>query len=207
MFAVIKTGGKQYRVAENDVITIEKLAGEAGDQVVFDNVLLLGNGEDTTVGAPMIDGASVAGEIVDQTRGEKIIIFKKKRRKNYRRTQGHRQYLSTVRITEILTEGAKPSKAKATKQAPKKGGSAADGTTKKAAPKKKAATSKAKADEAAKTSANEPADQANADDKSAKQTKPASASAKKNADTKDTSAEAAGTDTAAESAKNEAKEN
>lgn len=203
MFAVIKTGGKQYRVVENDVITVEKLAGEAGDQVVFDNVLLVGNGEDTTVGAPIIDGASVAGEIVDQTRGKKLIIFKKKRRKNYRRTQGHRQYLSTVRITEILTEGAKPSKAKATKQAPKKGGSEAAEDTEKAAPRKRAATSKSKAEGAAKKAAKDPA---KAESTPAKETTSGKTAAKKTAESTDTSAEAAGTDTAGDAARNEAKE-
>jgi len=118
MFAVIKTGGKQYKVAKDDVITIERLPGEAGGSVSFEEVLMLG-GDDTKVGAPLVDGASVSGEIVEQTRGEKIIVFKKQRRQNYRRKKGHRQELTVVKITDILAAGKKPakSKAKATKPA------------------------------------------------------------------------------------------
>lgn len=112
MFAVIKTGGKQYRVAANDVITVEKLAGEPGEVVAFEDVLMLGEGADATVGTPLVDGATVAGEVVEQTRGPKLIAFKKRRRKNSRRKKGHRQYLTTVKITEILTGGAKPKAAK-----------------------------------------------------------------------------------------------
>lgn len=110
MFAIIKTGGKQYRVAANDVISVEKLGGEAGEQIVFADVLAVG----AEIGVPMVAGASVAGEIVEQTRGDKVIAFKKRRRQNSRRKRGHRQHLTMVRITEILTDGAKPSaKAKA----------------------------------------------------------------------------------------------
>ena len=107
MFAVIKTGGKQYKVAKDDVITIERLPGEAGGSVSFEEVLMLG-GDDTKVGAPLVDGASVSGEIVEQTRGEKIIVFKKQRRQNYRRKKGHRQELTVVKITDILAAGKKP---------------------------------------------------------------------------------------------------
>lgn len=127
MYAVIRTGGKQYKVAPDDVLVIEKIPGEAGDVVEFGEVLMLAGDGEPQVGAPLIAGATVAGELVDQHRGEKIIIFKKKRRQNYRRRNGHRQYLSTVRITEILTGGAKPkagaAKAKpaAAEAAPKKG--------------------------------------------------------------------------------------
>ena len=117
MFAVIKTGGKQYRVKADDVITIEKLAGEAGDAISFDDVLMVGGDGDTTIGTPTVDGASVAGEVVEQTRGAKIIVFKKKRRKDYRRKKGHRQDLTKVRITEILTGGKKAAKKKAEKPA------------------------------------------------------------------------------------------
>jgi large subunit ribosomal protein L21 len=108
MFAVIKTGGKQYRVAEKDVITIDKVKGAPGDLVEFAEVLLLG-GDNVLVGAPTVAGASVAGEVVEQTRGDKVIAFKKRRRKNSRRKRGHRQELSVIRITEILTDGRKPS--------------------------------------------------------------------------------------------------
>ncbi|MBI1391920.1 MAG: 50S ribosomal protein L21 [Alphaproteobacteria bacterium] len=113
MYAVVKTGGKQYRVAKDDVITIEKLESEAGSIVTLDNVLMLADGDDVTIGAPFVDGAAIAGEIVEHKRAKKIIIFKKRRRQNYRRTKGHRQHQTVLRITEILTGGAKPS-AKAT---------------------------------------------------------------------------------------------
>ena len=111
MFAVIKTGGKQYKVAANDVLKIEKLDGVSGDTVTFDQVLMVGEGDAVTVGAPLVDGALVAAELVDQTRTKKIIIFKKRRRQNSRRRNGHRQDQTVVRITEILTGGAKPAKA------------------------------------------------------------------------------------------------
>lgn len=117
MFAVIKTGGKQYRVAAEDQLTIEKIAGEAGETVSFDDVLLVGNEGEATVGTPTVEGASVAAEIVEQTRAKKIKVFKKKRRQNYRRTKGHRQEQTIVRITDILTGGAKPKAA--AKAAPK----------------------------------------------------------------------------------------
>jgi large subunit ribosomal protein L21 len=118
MYAVIKTGGKQYRVAANDKILIEKLEGAAGDQIHFDQVLMVGNGADVAVGAPLVAGATVVGEIEKQARGPHLIIFKKRRRKHYRRRNGHRQDLTSVTITEILTGGAKPSaKAKAAKPA------------------------------------------------------------------------------------------
>ena len=109
MFAVIKTGGKQYRVAASDLIEVEKLAGAAGDGIAFGEVLMVG-GDDATlaIGSPMIDGATVAGEIVEQKRGPKVIAFKKRRRQNSKRKRGHRQELTLVRITEILTGGAQP---------------------------------------------------------------------------------------------------
>jgi len=111
MFAVIKTVGKQYRVAANDVIKIEKLAGEVGDAVAFDSVLMLG-GDTPKLGNPTVGGASVAGEIVEHTRGPKTISFKKRRRQNSKRKKGHRQHVTVVRITEILA-GGKARKAKA----------------------------------------------------------------------------------------------
>lgn len=116
MFAVIKTGGKQYKVAEGDTITVEKLDTEAGKDVTFETVLMLGNGDDVTVGAPLVDGASVFGEVEEQTRGDKVIIRKKRQRQTYRRTQGHRQHLTVVKITGISADGKKPAK----KAAPKK---------------------------------------------------------------------------------------
>lgn len=108
MFAVIKTGGKQYRVALEDVLQIEKIAGNPGDVVEFGEVLVVG-GDTPLLGTPTVAGAIVAGEVLDQTRGPKVIAFKKRRRKNSRRKRGHRQELTVVRITEILTEGKKPS--------------------------------------------------------------------------------------------------
>lgn len=101
MYAVIKTGGKQYRVATNDVIEVERLAVEPGAGVTFDQVLMVGGEEGVRVGAPVLDGASVSAEVVEQTRGPKIIVFKKRRRKNSRRKNGHRQDLTVLRITAI----------------------------------------------------------------------------------------------------------
>jgi large subunit ribosomal protein L21 len=109
MFAVIKTGGKQYRVAEDQMLEIEKIQGEPGQIIQLGDVLMLG-GDQPQVGTPTISGASVAAEVVSQGRGPKIIAFKKRRRKNSRRKRGHRQEFTLIRITEILTEGAKPTK-------------------------------------------------------------------------------------------------
>lgn len=108
MFAVIKTGGKQYRVAPEDVLHVEKLAGNPGDVIEFAEVLVVG-GDTPLLGTPTVAGATVAGEVLDQTRGPKVISFKKRRRKNSRRRRGHRQEYTVVRITEILTEGKKAS--------------------------------------------------------------------------------------------------
>ena len=109
MFAVLKTGGKQYKVAKDDIIHVERLPGEAGAQVLFDQILLVGEGANATAGAPLVAGATVAGTLLEQVLADKVIIFKKRRRHNYRRKRGHRQPLSLVRIDEILTDGAKPS--------------------------------------------------------------------------------------------------
>jgi len=119
MFAVIRTGGKQYRVAPNDVIEVEKIAGKPGEIVELAEVILLGGDGSPKTGSPTIAGALVAAEVIEQKRGDKVIVFKKKRRSNYRRTRGHRQALTALRITEILTDGKKPSKA-APKPEPKK---------------------------------------------------------------------------------------
>ena len=136
MFAVIKTGGKQYRVAAEDVLKIEKVAGDAGDMVEFSEVLAVG-GE---IGAPLVAGALVTAEILEQGRARKVISFKKRRRQNSQRTKGHRQHLTTVKIAEILTGGAKPSKKAAAKPAAKEEKPAAKAEEKKAAPKKEAKT-------------------------------------------------------------------
>jgi large subunit ribosomal protein L21 len=113
MFAVLKTGGKQYKVAKDDVIHVERLPGEAGAQILFDQVLLVGEGANATAGVPLVSGATVAGTLLEQVLADKVIIFKKRRRHNYRRKRGHRQPLSVIRIDEILTDGAAPSPRKA----------------------------------------------------------------------------------------------
>ncbi len=100
MFAVIRTGGKQYKVAKDDTIKVEKLDGKAGDKVTLNEVLFVG-GDKATLGAPLVKGASVEAEILEQGRGPKIIVFKKKRRQNYRRKKGHRQDLTVLRIKNI----------------------------------------------------------------------------------------------------------
>jgi large subunit ribosomal protein L21 len=109
MFAVIKTGGKQYRVAAEDVIRIDRVNGQPGEIVEFGEVLVLG-GDTPQLGTPTVSGATVAGEVLQHTRGDKVIAFKKRRRKNSRRKRGYRHEFSVIRITEILTGGAKPSK-------------------------------------------------------------------------------------------------
>jgi large subunit ribosomal protein L21 len=107
-FAVIKTGGKQYKVAANDILRVEKLDAEPGTIVTFDQVLMVGDDAGTTIGLPLVEGATVAAEFIGTKKQKTVIVFKKNRRHNYRRRNGHRQQLSTVRITEILTNGATP---------------------------------------------------------------------------------------------------
>jgi large subunit ribosomal protein L21 len=105
MYAVIKTGGKQYRVQPGDVLVVEKLAGEPGDKVAFDQVLMLGEGEAVTVGAPLVADAEVSATFIETRKGEKVKIFKKIRRQGYRRTRGHRQFESVLRVTSIVGAG------------------------------------------------------------------------------------------------------
>lgn len=100
MFAVIRTGGKQYKVAKDDVVSIEKLEGDEGASIIFGEVLMVG-GEAVKAGAPLVEGATVSGEIVEHGKGEKVIAFKKRRRKDTRRKRGHRQHFTKVKITEI----------------------------------------------------------------------------------------------------------
>jgi large subunit ribosomal protein L21 len=149
MFAVIKTGGKQYRVAAEDKIRIDGIDREPGDIVEFGEVLMLG-GDSPQVGAPTIAGAMVAGEVLQHTRGEKVIAFKKRRRKNSRRKRGYRHDFTVIRITEILTDGQKPSKVAKPRPEPKPKkaatSAAAEGEAEtKAAPKGKAPAKKAAA--------------------------------------------------------------
>ena len=149
MYAVVKTGGKQYRVSKDDVLKVERLAGAAGDVITLDDVLMLGDGKDVTVGAPSVAGAAVAAEILEQARDRKIIVFKKRRRKNYRRTKGHRQHYTLLKVTDILTDGAKPKPAAKKKAAPKETPTKADDPK----PAKKKAAPKAEAKPAAKKAA------------------------------------------------------
>ena len=109
MFAVIKTGGKQYRVAADDKLKVEKVAGEPGEIIQFGEVLVVG-GDNVTLGSPTVSGASVAAEVLDQGRGPKVIAFKKRRRKNSRRKRGYRDEITVLRVSEILTDNAKPTK-------------------------------------------------------------------------------------------------
>jgi large subunit ribosomal protein L21 len=144
MFAVLKTGGKQYKVQAGDTLRVEKLVADAGETVQFNEVLMLG-GDTTVLGAPMVAGAAVQAEVIDQIKGEKVINFVKRRRKHgSQRTKGHRQKLTLVRITEILASGAEKTGVKAaTGTAPKVAVEAA------AAPAAKPAKAKAKAAPAA----------------------------------------------------------
>jgi large subunit ribosomal protein L21 len=148
MFAVIRAGGKQYRVAPEDVIRIDRVSGEPGEVIEFGEVLVVG-GDTPVIGAPMVAGATVAGEVLQHTRGDKVIAFKKRRRKNSRRKRGYRHDFSVIRITEILTEGAKPSKTPPArpKREAKKPEAAAEGAEGEAKPAKK---TKAKAKAPAK---------------------------------------------------------
>ena len=138
MFAVIKAGGKQYKVAEDQVLKVEGVAGEPGTIVTLGDVIMLG-GDKPTLGSPMVAGASVAAEIISHGRGPKVIAFKKRRRKNSRRKRGHRQDFVLIRISEILTEGAKPTKGPKPKPEAKAKPATDEGTEDKPKTKKKAA--------------------------------------------------------------------
>ena len=153
MFAVIRTGGKQYKVAKNDVIVVEKLLGDAGDEVDFTDVLALNDGAATQFGQPVVSNALVTAEVLEQARGDKVIIFKKRRRKNYRRKNGHRQELTVLRILDILADASqRPAKKEKVKQTPTAEASAeaaagsarAKSGAKKAPAKKAAPAAKAK---------------------------------------------------------------
>ena len=145
MFAVIKTGGKQYRVTPGDIIVVEKLTADEGSAVTFDSVLMLGeDGKAPTVGTPMIADATVTGEVVEQGRGEKITVFKKKRRQGYRRTKGHRQLRTVLKITGINGQGSKASSQAAKKPAAKPAAKKTEKPAGKEAPKAGEAEAKAK---------------------------------------------------------------
>ena len=147
MYAVIKTGGKQYRVSEGDILRVEKLSAETGDVVAFDEVLMIGGEGDSLVGAPAVDGASVTANVLDIRKDKKIKVFKKRRRQNYRRTKGHRQWIAVISVAEILKPGTK-SKLDA-KPAKVAADDAPAAPAKKAAPKAEKAAPKAKAAAAA----------------------------------------------------------
>ena len=158
MFAIVKTGGKQYRVTKDDILRVEKLAGEPGDMLELGDVLMMGEeGQAPTIGQPLIDKAAVFAEVVEQTRGDKIIVFKKKRRQGYRRKNGHRQDLTVLRILDVSPTGTKPKApakkaAKKADDAPAAKTEAADAKTedtKAEAPAKKAAATKTPAKKAA----------------------------------------------------------
>jgi len=153
MFAVIKTGGRQYRVVPDDVLEIGKIAGDVGTIVQLGEVLVLG-GDTPVLGTPMVAGASVAAEVLQHKRGAKVIAFKKRRRKNSRRKRGYRDELTVLRITEILADNAKPTigpRPKKEKVAPAAGDDADS-----EAPKKKAAAKKPAAKTASRTAAAKP---------------------------------------------------
>jgi large subunit ribosomal protein L21 len=113
MFAVVKAGGKQYRVAANDVLRLEKISGEPGDIIELGKVLMFSGDDGLKIGAPFVEGVTVAAEVLAQEKADTIIVFKKRRRHHYRRRNGHRQALTAIRVTEILTNGQKPEKRKA----------------------------------------------------------------------------------------------
>ena len=135
MYALVKTGGKQYRVSKDDTILVEHIAAEEGAEVILNDIVMLGDGDKVTIGKPKVEGAAVSATVVRQTRGPKIIIFRRKRRKNHRRTQGHRQDLTLLKINDIAEDAKKlaPAKPMAKKAAPK-----ADDAAKKPAAKKPA---------------------------------------------------------------------
>ena len=144
MYALVRTGGKQYRVSKDDTILVERIAADEGAEVILDDVVMLGDGDKVTIGTPRVDGAAVSATVMRQTRGPKIIIFRRKRRKNHRRTQGHRQDLTLLKINAIAEDG----KSLAAKAAPKKAAAKkveAEAAPKKAAAKKAAPKAEAKA--------------------------------------------------------------
>ena len=104
MYAVLKTGGKQYRVSKDDTILVEKLSAGEGEQIIFSDIVMISDGDKVTIGTPRVDGAGVSATVMRQTRGPKIIIFRRKRRKNHRRTQGHRQDLTLLKINDIAED-------------------------------------------------------------------------------------------------------
>ena len=151
MYAVIKTGGKQYKVSEGDILRVEKFGAETGDVVAFDDVLMIGGEGDALVGSPMVDGAKVTANVLDVRKDKKVLVFKKRRRQNYRRKKGHRQWIAVISVAEILKPGAKSKlSAKAKTPATDAPAPAAKAEKPAAAPKKADAKAAAPKKEAAK---------------------------------------------------------
>ncbi|MCH2553747.1 MAG: 50S ribosomal protein L21 [SAR116 cluster bacterium] len=161
MYALVRTGGQQYRVTKDDTILVDRIAADEGAEVILDDVVMLGDGDKVTIGTPRVEGAAVSATVISQTRGPKIIIFRRKRRKNHRRTQGHRQDLTLLKINAIAEDGkslkpkATPAKKVAAKEEAAPKAAAKKAAAKKAAPKaeakaapKKAAAKKAAAEKA-----------------------------------------------------------
>jgi large subunit ribosomal protein L21 len=147
MYALVKTGGKQYRVSKDDTILVERLPAKEGEQVILNDIVMLGDQDKVTIGTPRVEGAGVKATVLRQTRGPKIIIFRRKRRKNHRRTQGHRQDLTLLKINEIAEDAGDLNKPKpAAKQNPKRAAAtkkiARDAAAAKKAPEKKAVAKK-----------------------------------------------------------------
>ena len=136
MYALVKTGGKQYRVAKDDTILVERIAAEEGAEVILNDIVMLADGDKVTIGTPKVDGAAVSATVMRQTRGPKIIIFRRKRRKNHRRTQGHRQDLTLLKINDIAEDAKKLTPAK---PAAKRAATTTESAAKKPAAKKAAA--------------------------------------------------------------------
>jgi len=136
MYALVKTGGKQYRVTKNDTILVERIAADEGTEVILNDIVLLADGDKVTIGTPKVEGAAVSATVMRQTRGPKIIIFRRKRRKNHRRTQGHRQDLTLLKINDIAEDAKKLAPAK---PAAKKAATTTESAAKKPAPKAAAA--------------------------------------------------------------------
>ena len=153
MYALVKTGGKQYRVSKDDTILVERLSAEEGQQIILSDIVMLGDGDKITIGTPRVDGAGVSATVMRQTRGPKIIIFRRKRRKNHRRTQGHRQDLTLLKINEIAKDAKSLKTTKpAAKETPKRA-SVAKTAAKKAEPKKPVAKKTVSKTAAKKTAA------------------------------------------------------
>jgi large subunit ribosomal protein L21 len=153
MYALVKTGGKQYRVSKDDTILVERLAAEEGEQIILNDIVMLGDGDKVTIGTPLVDGAGVSATVMRQTRGPKIIIFRRKRRKNHRRTQGHRQDLTLLKINDIAEDAKSLKTAKPAAKAAPKAAEFGDAPAKKAAPKKAAPNAAAAKKPAAKKAA------------------------------------------------------